>query len=215
MAFWRSSSQPSDSPAGHLRPPVALALQGGGAYGAFAWGVLDRLLDEPDFVPGAISGASAGAINGVITAWGYLQGGRDGARRALRQLWDTVGQLSLLSPSDLPGFDVQLEFLTRLVSPYQFNPLNINPLREALSDMVDFGRLCAEGVIPLFISATDVSTGQQRIFREDEITIDVLMASSCLPSLCQAVEIDGHSYWDGGFTSNPPMLPMVRAARCS
>jgi NTE family protein len=187
----------------------AVALQGGGAYGAFSWGVLDRLFEDPGFVPKAFSGASAGAVNAVVAAWGYLQDGAPGAREALRQIWTTISQMSLLAPTDLPGFDLQLDFLTRLVSPYQFNPLNINPLRDAVGGIVDFERLARESRIPLFVSATDVSTGDQRIFRENEVTLDAVMASCCLPSLFQAVEIDGRAYWDGGFSSNPPILPMV------
>jgi NTE family protein len=163
----------------------------------------------------AISGASAGAVNGVVAASGYLEGGAEGARVALRRLWTSVGQMSLLmTPLSVPGFDLHLDFLTRLVSPYQFNPLNINPLRDLLAEIVDFERLRTDGRIPLFLSATDVNTGAQRIFREQDVTLDVVMASCCLPSLCQAVEIDGQAYWDGGFSSNPPILPVVLQTSC-
>ncbi len=195
-------------------PPMAVALQGGGAYGAFAWGVLDRLFEEEDFFPAAMSGASAGAVNAVAAAWGWLDGGREGARAALRQVWSSIGQLALLSPFGLPGADLQFDLLTRLVSPYQFNPLNINPLRDLLAGMIDFERLRRHGEVPLFISATEVSTGEQRVFRESELSIDAVMASSCIPYVHHAVEIDGRSYWDGGFSSNPPILPTVLESAC-
>ncbi|MDR3441301.1 patatin-like phospholipase family protein [Telmatospirillum sp.] len=211
LSYRRNSALPVRS-GGEL--PISLALQGGGAYGAYAWGVLDRLLEEDDLGIAGISGASAGAINAVVTAWGLLNGGRDGAREALRRLWTAVGQMSLLSPFSLPGASLQFDLMTRVMSPYQFNPLNINPLRDLLLGMIDFDRLRVEGQTPLFISATNVSTGDQRIFREKEITIDVLMASSCLPYVSQAVEIDGQAYWDGGFSSNPPVLPLVLETDC-
>ena len=196
------------------KPPIALALQGGGAYGAFTWGVLDRILEDSTFVPAAISGASAGAVNAVITASGYLDNGTEGARTALRTFWSKVGQMSPLSPMSLPGAAVQFDLLTRVLSPYQFNPLNINPLRDMLTESVDFARLRQSAPFPLFISASDVTTGRPRIFRAHELSIDVLMASACIPYVSQAVSIDGRSYWDGGFTSNPPILPMVKEVPC-
>ncbi|PKU21609.1 patatin-like phospholipase family protein [Telmatospirillum siberiense] len=215
--FWGSLSQrtanvlpvPSET-----QQPLAIALQGGGAYGAYAWGVLDRVLEEEDLPIAGFSGASAGAINAVVAAWGLLEGGRAGARDALRRLWTSVGKMSLLSPLGLPGASLQFDLLTRVISPYLFNPLNINPLRDLLVDMVDFERLSADGRIPLFISATNVNTGEQRIFREEEISVDVLMASSCIPYLSQAVVIDGQPYWDGGFSANPPILPLVLETAC-
>jgi NTE family protein len=212
--FWRSlvtSAQPGRS-GGSL--PVALALQGGGAYGAFTWGVLDRLLQDGEFMPCAFSGASAGAVNAVITAWGLRQGGHDAARALLRQFWDEVGKKALLSPMSLPGADLQFDLWTRLFSPYQYNPLNFNPLRDLLGGLIDFDALRRSSDIALFISATDVATGEPRIFRENEISLDVLMASTCLPHLSQAVEIDGRSYWDGGLSANPPVLPLVLETGC-
>jgi NTE family protein len=122
--------------------------------------------------------------------------------------------MSLLSPLGLPGASLQFDLLTRVVSPYQFNPLNINPLRDLLSSLVDFERLRIDGRVALFLSATDVNTGDPRVFREQEVSVDVLMASSCIPYVSQAVEIDGHSYWDGGFSSNPPVLPLVVETDC-
>lgn len=213
--FWRSPSHSSEGAL--LRSgffPAAVALQGGGAYGAFTWGVLDRLLEDYDLTLAGISGASAGAINAVVAAWGLLEGGREGARAALQRLWTSVGQMSVLSPLGLPGASLQFDLLTRVVSPYQFNPLNINPLRDILLSMVDFDRLRKEAPVPLFVSATNVNTGDQRIFREQDITIDVLMASSCIPYVHQATEIDGQHYWDGGFSANPAILPLVMETAC-
>lgn len=196
-------------------PTTALALQGGGAYGAFTWGVLDRILEDGSFLPAAISGASAGAVNAAVMASGYRQNGPAGARAALRALWSRIGQISALSLMSLPGAGVPFDLLTRVLSPYQFNPLNINPLRDLLVELVDFVALRAAPPFPLFITATDVSTGRQRIFREPDLSIDVLMASACIPYVSQAVEIDGQSYWDGGFTGNPSLLPMVMEVPCT
>jgi NTE family protein len=214
--FWKSNDRfpQGGAAADRLRPPLALGLQGGGAHGAFAWGVLDRLLEDDTFVPAAISGASAGAINAVLTAWGFLQGGQPAARAALDRFWTTVGQMSLLSPLGLPGAGLHFDLMTRVVSPYQFNPLNLNPLRDLLAATIDFEQLQRDGQLQLFLSATDVTSGDQRIFREWEVSVDVLMASSCIPYVHQAVEIDGESYWDGGFSSNPPVLPLVMETEC-
>ncbi len=206
--FWRSYTAPG-------KGPVALALQGGGAYGAFTWGVLDRLLREGDFFPSAMSGASAGAVNATLVAWGLMQGGRDGAREMLRRFWTEIGQKALLSPlGGLPGANLQFDIWTRLFSPQQLNPLNIHPLRDILSAMIDFEALRRSGEIALFLSATDVATGEPRVFRETEVSLDVLMASTCLPRMTQAVEIDGRSYWDGGLSANPPILPPVLETAC-
>jgi len=206
--FWRSYNEPG-------KRPVALALQGGGAYGAFTWGVLDRLLREGDVFPSAMSGASAGAVNAVLVAWGLMNGGRDGAREALRRFWTEIGQKALLSPlGGLPGADLHFDIWTRLFSPQQLNPLNIHPLRDILGAMIDFEALSRSGEVALFLSATDVATGEPRVFRENEVSLDVLMASTCLPRMTQAVEIDGRSYWDGGLSANPPILPLVLETAC-
>lgn len=198
----------------HASLPLAVALQGGGTYGAFAWGVLDRLLEEEDFDPLALSGSSAGAVNAVLVAWGLLSGGRAGARDVLRRFWTRVGQMSWLSPMGLPGAHLQFDLLTRVASPYQFNPLNINPMRDLLLEIVDFERLRGECRRALFIAATEVESGDQRIFRESEVDVDVLMASTCIPYLHQAVEIEGRPHWDGGFSANPPVLPLVLETPC-
>lgn len=190
----------------------ALALQGGGALGAFTWGVLDRLLELPGFSPDAISGASAGAANAVVMASGWMSGGRDGAKESLDHFWHRVGMLPTLYRR-LPtafGFDATFAFemASAIVSPYDFNPLNHNPLRPIIGELADFDRLRSADAPSLFISATDVETGRARIFSNAELSLDVVLASACLPHLFQAVEIDGRAYWDGGYTSNPPIDPL-------
>jgi NTE family protein len=189
----------------------ALALQGGGALGAFTWGVLDRLLELADFHPDALSGASAGAANAVILASGWMRAGRDGAKEALDHFWHRVGALPSMWRSP-PGalFDptFALEMASALVSPYDFNPLNHNPLRAILAELTDFEQLRRPEAPPIFISATEVETGRPRIFTNAELRLDTVLASACLPHLFQAVEIDGRSYWDGGYTVNPPIAPL-------
>jgi NTE family protein len=210
----RSSESLSDLPP-PLRPHLGLALQGGGVYGAFTWGVLDRLLEERGVRPVAVSGASAGAINAAVMATGLLQGGREAAKAGLEALWRSVAGMALFRMMGTPGVNLQLDLMTRMLSPYQFNPFNINPLRDLLGRLIDFEALAGEGRrMALFVSATNVRTGSPRIFRETELSVDVLLASSCLPYLHHAVEIDGDMYWDGGFSANPPILPMIFDSRC-
>ena len=194
---------------------VNLALQGGGAHGAFAWGVLDRLLEE-GIQPKAISGTSAGAMNAILVAYGWQQQGADGARELLDQFWTKV---SLNSPSELMGSqlpDAQLTSMTgwmldilRYISPYDLNPLDINPLRFLLEELIDFEQLRSDCAVQLFIAATDVSTGKIQLFREYELTAEHALASACLPTLHQAIEIDGKHYWDGGFSGNPAVYPLI------
>jgi NTE family protein len=202
---------------------VDLALQGGGAHGAFAWGVLDRLLEEPWLRIEAISGTSAGAMNAAVLADGHAAGGVEGARRALERFWSAVSHAAMLSPLRRTPLDVllgrwtldfspafvALDLAARLVSPYQLNPAGTNPLAEILAEVVDFGRL-ARAPIRLFVTCTIVRTGQGRIFENAEVTSDVLLASACLPQLFQAVEIGGEAYWDGGYSGNPTITPLVR-----
>ncbi|WP_246504779.1 patatin-like phospholipase family protein [Microvirga antarctica] len=202
---------------------VDLALQGGGAHGAFTWGVLDRLLEEPMIEIEGISGTSAGAMNAAVLIDGYAAGGREGARSALEAFWTRVSDAARFSPfrrgpidilmgrwtlDASPAF-VALDIAGRLISPYDLNPLGSNPLTEILSDCVDFDRL-AKAPIRLFVTATNVRTGQGRIFENHEVTPDVLLASACLPFMFQAVEIDGEPYWDGGYAGNPTITPLVR-----
>jgi len=202
---------------------VTLALQGGGSHGAFTWGVLDRLLEDPRIDFEGISGASAGAMNATVLAHGYNLGGREGAREALAAFWGRIATkepFSFLPPEMLPGGASLLNqstpaamhallAMTRFFSPTQLNPLDINPLRGILEEQVDFERLRGSGDIKLFIAATRVSTGTLKIFRNRELTVDALLASACLPSMHRPVEIDGEAYWDGGLTANPPIFPLL------
>jgi len=195
------------------RHTVNLALQGGGAHGAFTWGVLDRLLEQGSFRFAGISGTSAGAMNAVVLASGWLDGGADGARDALAELWRQVAELARLSPlrqGRLPH--LALDLTSQLLSPYQLNPLGINPLRGVLERLVDFERLRRERSLRLFIAATSFRTGAPRIFESDELSPAVVLASACLPQVHQAIEIDGEAYWDGGYSSNPPLIPMIERA---
>ncbi|MDJ0610206.1 MAG: patatin-like phospholipase family protein [Kiloniellales bacterium] len=202
--------------------PIALALQGGGSHGAFTWGVLDRLVEEESLHIEALSGASAGAMNAAAFACGYLEGGRDGAKERLAALWQSVAKIGSMAPvgthplshllGGLLGEGGNLRLLSQVTSPYQLNPLDINPLRSLVNELIDFGRLRRTRKLKLFISATNVHTGSPRLFSNGEITSDVLLASACLPNLHRAIEIDGDYYWDGGFTANPPVLPLVHKA---
>ena len=200
-----------------------LALQGGGSHGAFTWGVLDRLLEDDGLHFSGVSGTSAGALNAAVMASGFRKGGRDGARTALTEFWRDVSRSgSIFSPfsagqahslSDnfkldkLPGYQWMSSFF-RSFSPYEFNPLNLNPLRDVLRRHVDEDAVHTSG-LRLFITATSVTTGQARVFTGRDITVDVLLASACLPFLFQAVHIDGEPYWDGGYTGNPAIYPLI------
>jgi NTE family protein len=207
------------------RPPVLidLALQGGGSHGAFTWGVLDRLLEEPWLRIEAISGTSAGAMNAAVLAHGWAQGGATGAKEALDSYWRRVARAAAFSPLQrsplewllgrwsLDNSPVYLAFdmMTRVFSPYHLNPLDLNPLRNILAESIDFDQLTRSS-IKFFITATSVRTGRGRIFRNSEISADVLLASACLPTMFQAIEIDGEYYWDGGYAGNPTITPLVR-----
>jgi NTE family protein len=202
---------------------VDFALQGGGAHGAFTWGVLDRLLEEPWLRIDGISGTSAGAMNAAVLADGYAEDGAQGARRALEKYWRHVSDSARFSPLRRTPLDrllgrwtldsspmfLAMDIMSRLYSPYDFNLTGANPLRGMLEELIDFERL-KHVSIKLFISATNVRTGRVRVFRNGEITPDVLLASACLPTLFHAVEIDGESYWDGGYSGNPTMTPLIR-----
>jgi NTE family protein len=201
---------------------IDLALQGGGAHGAFTWGVLDRLLEEEQLEIDGISGTSAGAMNAVVLADGLMQNGRAGAREALRRFWSQVTNASGVSPlpnplgalfrawtSDASPFHMYMDWMTRMWSPYQLNPFDLNPLRDIVTRLVDFKRVRACNKIKVFIAATNVRTGTLREFRIHELTPDAVMASACLPLIFQAVEIEGEAYWDGGYLGNPSLLPLV------
>jgi NTE family protein len=203
----------------YKRKTISLALQGGGSHGAFTWGVLDRLLEDERIWLEGVSGASAGALNAVVLANGLVAGGRDGAREALKVFWDSVATREpfTLTPGSSPpnGSGSHLSalkaflFWSRFYSPYQLNPFNLNPLRDILSRQIDFERLRAECPLSLFVAATAVETGMPRLFRNAELTVDVLLASACLPQLHHSVQIDGVAYWDGGLTANPPVRPLL------
>ena len=205
------------------RLAVDLALQGGGAHGAFAWGVLDRLLEQSHIRIDGISGTSAGAMNAAALASGFATGGSGGAREALEGFWRRVSDAALLSPLKRTPLDVllgrwtldyspaflALDLVSRLFSPYDLNPSGLNPLRDVLAETIDFGQLAASPV-KVFITATNVCTGRPRIFRNADASPDALLASACLPHMFQAVEIDGEAYWDGGYSGNPTISPLVR-----
>jgi NTE family protein len=207
---------------------VDLALQGGGAHGAFTWGVLDRLLEEPWLEIDGISGTSAGAMNAAVLIDGHATGGAEGARAALERFWRSVSEAARLSPLRRTPLDmllgrwtldyspafIAMDLASRLFSPYDLNPRGSNPLREILAQSIDVGRL-ARATIKLFVTATNVRTGRGRVFRNAEISPDVLLASACLPTLFQAIEIDGEAYWDGGYSGNPTITPLVRECTSS
>jgi NTE family protein len=203
---------------------VNLALQGGGAHGAFTWGVLDRLLEDERIDFDGISATSAGAMNAVVMAYGLAAGGREGARTALANFWRRVSHAAAFGPLQPSAFDrlvgnrrlesspsfLFFDMMTRLLSPYQFNPLNVNPLRDVLKESVDFEMLRRNKCrLKLFLSATNVRTGKVRIFDNDDVTADSVLASACLPFMFQAVEIDGEHYWDGGYMGNPCIFPLI------
>lgn len=192
---------------------VCLALQGGGALGAFTWGVLDALLSHGVEIE-AISGASAGAVNAVLLADGLLDGGPAAAREKLARFWRKLSDTFFLggSPAALAAFSA-FELLSMRPSPALLNPLGLNPLRDLLREEIDFDRLRRESPIRLFIAATRVGDGSARIFHTHEVTLEAVLASACLPQFHDAVEIDGEAYWDGGYSANPPLMELVRATR--
>jgi len=195
------------------RKPISLALQGGGAHGAYTWGVLDRLAGEESLDIRAITATSAGAMNAVAFAGGFGTGGAEGARQALEDMWRAVsrasGALSLYGALSPAAF-AYASALQSWASPYDLNPLNVNPLRDAVEGVINFEAVRASG-LSLFLSATDVESGHVKVFQGDEITLDAVLASACLPQTFRAVEIDGHAYWDGGYLGNPSLFPLIYA----
>ena len=211
------------------KPPakkrISLALQGGGTHGAFTWGVLERLLEDERLEVDGLSGTSAGAINGVMLVEGLLADGPAGAIVALDRFWRSIAARLAISPLRSTPFEKLVwghdltwsvayrtfDTLSRVLSPYQINPFpyEYNPLRAALEDSIDFERLRMEAKAPrLFVSATSVRTGKPRVFTRRELTVDMLLASACLPQVFKAVEIDGEPYWDGGYLGNPALWPL-------
>ena len=203
------------------RRAINLALQGGGAHGAFTWGVLDRVLEDERLHIEAISGTSAGAMNAAVVADGIMAGGREGARQCLRRFWKAVSDAGKKSPIQRSPVDVFMgnwsldtspsyiffDLLGRLASPYELNPLNLNPLQDLNEGIVDFERVRSCNKMKIFISATNVETGRVKVFDRGVLTAEMVMASACLPFLFQAVEIAGTPYWDGGYMGNPVLHP--------
>jgi NTE family protein len=205
------------------RKVINLALQGGGSHGAFTWGVLDRLLEDERIDFEGISGTSAGAVNAVVLVDGLAAGGRVQARKALRHYWEKVSALASLGvfrPSLFdkanPDFGLEhspgylfMESMTYYASPYQINPFNLNPLKDLLAETIDFERLRRQTAIKLFIDATDVQTAKVKVFEGGELRVEHVLASTCLPLMMQAVEVDGEYYWDGSFSGNPALFPLL------
>jgi NTE family protein len=202
---------------------ISVALQGGGSHGAFTWGVMHRLMSEPRLYIDGISGTSAGAMNAVVFADGFLKGKRQGAIDGLAEFWHRVSRMSPIPrmfPRGIPGLSdgwavdndpsfMLLDFMTRMMAPRQFNPLKLDPLGDLLRELVDFEQLRAHPEVKLFVTASNVRTCKSRIFRTHEITPATLMASACLPLLFEAVEVDGEFYWDGGYLGNPAIYPLI------
>lgn len=200
--------------------PLSVALQGGGAHGAFTWGVLDRLLEHGTFDIRMVTGTSAGSVNAAALAYGLITGGNDGAREMLEKVWLGVGDKGpssafITGSDDDPGLSMlarMAKMMTASMSPSELNPLGIDPIREVLEEFIDFDHLqSAKSPIEMGIAATNALNGRVRIFTRDEMTIEAILASACLPKMTVAVEIDGTPYWDGGYSSNPPLVPLLRA----
>ncbi|HKM38542.1 MAG TPA: patatin-like phospholipase family protein [Thiopseudomonas sp.] len=203
---------------------INLALQGGGSHGAFTWGVLDYLMEDGRVNVQGISGTSAGAMNAVVFTQGFMEGGPEGAREALKNFWCKISNLAMFSPlkrsplgiltgnwdiSGSPAY-AMMDFMSRVASPYETNPFQFNPLRELVETTIDFEKIRTCNDIELFIAATNVRSGKIKIFEGNELTADMILASACLPTIYQAVEVDGIPYWDGGFSGNPPLFPLFQ-----
>lgn len=224
---YESSGTNLESKTKITKKKISLALQGGGSHGAFTWGVLDRLLSDGRLEIEGISGTSAGAMNATLLAYGLALGGADEARAKLNQFWQEIiefGKFSFLKPSwfdkmvscgnmDFSPSFLFFDYLAKLFSPYELNPLNINPLRDILAKIVDFDVLHEKEVCKLFIAATNVNTGRLHIFKNAEVSLLSVMASACLPFLFQAVKIDDEHYWDGGYIGNPPLFPLINETK--
>lgn len=207
---------------------IDLALQGGGAHGALTWGVLDRILEDERLEIDGISGTSAGAMNAVVLADGLERGGRDAAREALHTFWRAVSDAARFSPIQRSFWDRLIgnysldyspsyhfyETITQLIPPAKLNPFGLNPLRDLLAEQVDFERVNECRKTKVFVTATNVRTGRAHVFRQPALTVDTVMASACLPFMYEAVEIDGEAYWDGGYSGNPALYPLVDDQSC-
>jgi NTE family protein len=214
---------------GKQRKKVALALQGGGAHGAFTWGVLDRLLEDGRFEIEGLSGTSAGGMNAVATAQGLMNGGDDGARKMLNTLWQKISDTARHSPlkpgpvdrmqgkwtmNNNPSF-VAFEYMTRMFSPYEFNPFDQNPLRDVVKELFDFELIQKTNSPGVYLAATHVYTGKVKVFDNAEVKPESMLASACLPFMHRAVEVDGEYYWDGGFIGNPVLFPLIENCETS
>jgi NTE family protein len=202
--------------------PLSLALQGGGAHGAFTWGVLDALLDEPRIAIDAVAGCSAGAMNAVAMAQGWMENGRAGARHALQRFWGAVAdsQPAVLSQVSADGLQAEPSALLRMMllwarplSPREANPFGVDPLREIVAAQVDFAALRQRCPWPLAIATTQALSGRLRVFQAHEISADVLLASACLPRWHHPVQVQGEPHWDGGYAANPPLWPLLECSR--
>ena len=203
---------------------IGVALQGGGSHGAFTWGALDRLLQEPAFTIDSVTGTSAGAMNAVVLADGLARGGAEEARKGLRRFWEAVASIPGLATFFAPtagrfgeGWDLDnspayifFDMMSRVWSPYDLNPLGYHPLRGLLEEQVDFKSLRAQDHVRVMLCATNVHSGRRRIFDTHDVSLEVVLASACLPFVFPAVEIDGEPYWDGGYTGNPAIGPFLR-----
>jgi NTE family protein len=197
------------------RRKVALALQGGGSHGAFTWGVLDRLLEDPTIEIIGVTGTSAGAMNGAVLVDGLVRGGPEQARAELRRYWGAIGAMpgfgsffsgisgEKAATTPLENIPAYVETVKENLSPYDLASGNNNPMRRLLTELIDFDRLCLQQDIQLTVSATNARTARRRVFTNQDVTVDALLASACLPQFFRAVEIDGEPYWDGTFTGNP------------
>lgn len=204
---------------------INLGLQGGGSHGAFAWGVLDYLLEDGRLDIEGLSATSAGSVNAVVLAQGMLKNDKDEARQALHDFWLAISEYQQFSPlktiPDIPGFPTDkfsldgspfylwFELVSHILSPYQFNPYNINPLKDIMEQLIDFEAIRAQSQLKLFLCATNVETCKVKIFSKSEVCVDAVLASACLPLLFQAVEINGEHYWDGGYIGNPAIFPLI------
>jgi NTE family protein len=220
-----TSAPAAASAAIHEEKTVNLALQGGGSHGAFTWGMLDRFLQEPRLNFDGVCGTSAGAMNAAVLTYGLARGGRQAARERLDDFWRRIAEAGRKGPLQRSPFDkmmggwrldhspsfMMFDLLSRMMSPYQLNPMNINPLRDLLEEAIDFEVIRKYGGVKLFICATNVRTGKVKVFKNDEMVVECLLASACLPFLFQTVELDGEHYWDGGYMGNPALFPIIYA----
>jgi len=218
-----NTSKKSNGHGGSNMKHINLALQGGGAHGAFTWGVLDRLLEDGRFAIDGISATSAGAMNAAVVAQGLMAGGPEAARKHLEHFWRRISHMAAASPVQQSWFDRMFggysldfsptyqffDYMSRVLSPYQFNPSDLNPLRELLLDVIDFDRLRECKDTKLFVAATNVRSGKIKVFETPELSANVLLASACLPFMFQAVEVEGQHYWDGGYMGNPAIFPLI------